>query len=321
MHRRAFLAGSAALLAAPVVAEAQHPGGLRRIGCLTPGDPASESQLAFQRGLRDLGYVEGHTIAFEYRSGSGRNERLQEFARELVGNNVDVLFTTGTEATAAARGATTTIPIVSVTGDPVGSGFVASLSRPGGNTTGLALVTPELSTKWMGLVRELVPRVSRVAVLQHREDGGRQLEALEPVAQQLGVRLIIIKLQAVEDITAAFETAVRGGAKAIILLSSPALTTRREAVAGLAAHHRLPAVYEHRQFVEGGGLLSYGPSLPTVFYRAAAYVDKILKGAKPADLPVEQPTTFELVINLKTAKALGLTIPPSLLLRADQVIE
>jgi putative ABC transport system substrate-binding protein len=231
------------------------------------------------------------------------------------------IFTAGTEATAAARKATSTIPIVAVNGDPMGSGFAESLARPGGNTTGLAILTPESSTKWIDLGREIVPGVSRIAVLLHREDGGPQLRALEPAARQLGVQVVVLRLQRPEEIAAAFESARQARAEVIVPLSSPVLAAHRQTIVTLASRYRLPAVYEHRLFVNAGGLLSYGPNFAAIFYRAATYVDKVLRGARPAELPIEQPTKFELVINLKTAKALGLTIPPSLLLRADQVIE
>jgi putative ABC transport system substrate-binding protein len=245
MDRRAFL-GSLGLLAAPLlhplVGEAQRARPPRQIGCLTPGDPGSVSQQAFRRGLREFGYVEDETILLTYRFGAGSNERLQEFARELVGLKVDVLFTTGTEATAAVQTVTTSIPIVSVTGDPVGSRFASSLARPGGNITGLALLTSEMSRKWLDLVRETLPRASRVAVLQHREDGGRLLQGLEGAARQIGIHLIVIKIQSTKEISTVFETVTRARADAIMFLSSPALTSGRGPIVTLAARHRLAAV-------------------------------------------------------------------------------
>jgi putative ABC transport system substrate-binding protein len=321
ISRRTFVVIGMAGLVSPAAAMAQRGDASPRIGCLTPTDPKNENQREFRRGLRDLGYIENQNIVLEYRFGSDRNDRLHEFAADLVRLNVNVIFTAGTEATAAARKATSTIPIVAVSGDPIGSGFAESLARPGGNTTGLAILTPELSTKWIDLGREIVPGVSRIAVLLHREDGGPQLRALEPAARLLGVQVVVLRLQGPEEIAAAFESARQARAEVIVPLSSPVLAAHRQTIVTLASRYRLPAVYEHRLFVNAGGLLSYGPNFAAIFYRAATYVDKVLRGARPAELPIEQPTKFELVINLKTAKALGLTIPPSLLLRADQVIE
>jgi putative ABC transport system substrate-binding protein len=319
--RRVFLAAAAALLTAPSATAVQGARRVPLVGCLTPSERSAPNQEDFRRGLRDLGYVEDQNIVLEYRSGFGRHEQLRKFAAELVNLRVDVLFTTGTEATAAAQAATTAVPIVAVTGDPVASGFVASLARPAGNVTGLAIVTPELSTKWVELVREMAPRASRVAVLMHREDGGPQMEALDPVARRLGLEVIALRLRSTDEIEAALDRAVGARANAVIALASPAFTLHRNRIVALAARHRLPAVYEHRLFVDAGGLVSYGADLRLVFSRAAAYVDKILKGAKPADLPVEQPSRFELVINMRTAKALGLAVPTSLLVRADHFIE
>jgi len=224
----------------------------------------------------------------------------------------------GTAATKAVKAAMASTPVVAVTGDPVGAGFAATLAHPGGQITGLALLSPDMSTKWIELVSEIVPRI---ALLVEPEAGRNQLPAIEPAAQRLRLQLLRLDIRRPDDIAPAFEKAARQGADAIVPLSSPVFANLRERIVALAARYRLPAVYEDRLFAEAGGLLSYGPSLAAVYRRAASYVDRILKGAKPGDLPIEQPTKFELVINLKTAKALGLTIPPSVLARADEVIE
>jgi putative ABC transport system substrate-binding protein len=321
MDRRAFIGVIVGgLLAAPLAAEAQQSGKVYRVGVLSLGVASTPYQQAFREGLREFGYVEGQNLVVEFRGADGREEKLTELAADVVRLKPDVLLATGSAATAAVRKATTSIPIVAVTGDPVGSRFVLSLAHPGGNTTGLAILAPDMSTKWVELVKELVPRASRVAVLAEGQTGAGQLRAMEPAAQRLGLQLSVHKVGALEDIEPAFKAAVLERADAVIPLSSPVFFEHRRIVE-LAARHRLPAVYEHRQFTEAGGLVSYGPNISTIYRRAAVYVDKILKGAKPADLPVEQATKFELIINLKTAKALGLTIPPSLLQRADHVIE
>jgi putative tryptophan/tyrosine transport system substrate-binding protein len=321
MDRRTFITGmTGGLLAMPLAAEAQPAGKVYRLGVLSLGTASTPYQQAFREGLRELGYVEGQNLLVEFRGADGREAKLTELAAEVVRLKPDALLATGSAATAAARKATTSIPIVAVTGDPVGSRFVASLAHPGGNTTGLAILAPDMSTKWVELVRELVPRASRVAVLAEGQTGAGQLRAMEPAARRLGLQLLVHDVGALEDIEPAFKAAVRERADAVVPLSSPLFFEHRRIVE-LAARHRLPAVYEHRQFTEAGGLVSYGPNISIIYRRAAVYVDKILKGAKPADLPVEQASKFELVINLKTAKALGLTIPPSLLRRADEVIQ
>jgi putative ABC transport system substrate-binding protein len=321
ISRRAFIGGLAgSLLAAPLAAEAQQPGKVYRLGVLSLGTASTPYQQAFREGLRELGYVEGQNLLVEFRGADGREAKLTELAADVVRLKPDVILATGSAATAAARKATASIPIVAVTGDPVGSRFVSSLAHPGGNTTGLAILAPDMSTKWVELVKELVPRASRVAVLAEGQTGSGQLRAMEPAARRLGLQLLVHDVGALEDIEPAFKAAVRERADAVVPLSSPLFFEHRRIVE-LAARHRLPAVYEHRQFTEAGGLVSYGPNISIIYRRAAVYVDKILKGAKPADLPVEQASTFELVINLKTAKALGLTIPQSLLARADEVIQ
>ena len=327
MDRRAFLAGAAALLAAPHAAEAQSAGKVPRVGVLSGGsrsEPVPTSAVhAFQQGLRELGYVEGQSIAIEYRWAEWKHERLPDLAAELVRLRVDVIVATIAVAVQAAKHATKTIPIVMVANDPVAAGFVASVARPEGNITGLSMMTPEVVAKQLGLLREVVPKISRVAVLGNSANPGNapQLRAAQMAARSLGVRLQPLDARGPSEIDSAFAAMTRERAGAFLVLLDPMLSGQREQIAGLAAKGRLPAMYALRQHVEVGGLMAYGANIFDLFRRMAIYVDKILKGAKPADLPIEQPTKYELVINLKTAKALGLTIPPSLLARADQVIE
>ena len=316
------------LLAAPCSAEAQQAAAkVPRIGFLAL-NPGANPRLreAFLQGLRDLGYVEGRNVVIEYRSAEGKLERLPALAAELVAFKVDVIVTGGgTPTVLAAKEATRTLPIVFTSAtDPVTDGLVASLARPGGNLTGLSNLAPELVGKCLEQIRETVPRVSLVAVLwQPGSVGGHtdMLKAAELAARPLGVRLQIVEARGPADFDRAFSDMTRARAGALAVLGSGILNSERRRLVDLAARHRLPTVYTSRDFVDAGGLMSYGPSLADSFRRAAAYVDKILKGTKPGDLPIEQPTKFELMINLRTAKALGLTIPPSLLLRADQVIE
>jgi len=323
MDRRGFLGTLAGgLLAAPLAAAAQQPQKIPRIGMLasSPTDPFVE---AFRQGLRELGYVEGRNISIEYRWVEGRNERLPGFAADLVRLNVDVIVASS-QAAVAAKKATTEIPIVMpIITDPVRLGLVACLARPGGNATGFATQNDELPGKWIELVKETLPKVSRVAVVFHPTyDGGVQLKASEAAARSLGVRLQALKVERPDDFVTAFAAMQKNRAEVLVVSSSPLFYAHRTRLIALAANHRLPTIYHQSGFVVGaGGLMSYGPDFHDLFRRSAAYVDKILKGAKPADLPMEQPTKFELVINLKTAKALGLTIPQSLLSRADQVIE
>jgi putative ABC transport system substrate-binding protein len=312
-----------AILVAPLAARAQSPAEVPRIGILSPAAEASTPLFkAFRQGLRELGYVEGQNIMLEFRLAAGRAERLQELAAELVRLKVDVVLTDTMTATRVAKNATTTIPIVMASSsDPVRGGLVASLARPGGNITGMALLAPELSGKRLELLKEVVPQVARVAVLWNpRNPVAGNIGETEAAAQALALQLPLVEVPGAEALEAAFDTAMEGHADALITLSDAMLWNQRLQVASLAAKHRLPALFPEREFVDVGGLLSYGPSIPASFHRAATYVDKILQGAKPADLPVEQPTKFELVINLKTAQALGITMPPSLLLLADEVI-
>jgi putative ABC transport system substrate-binding protein len=307
------------------VAQAQQPTKIPRIGFLAG---ASLSAIAgrteaFRQGLRELGYVEGKNIIIEYRYAEGKLDRLPALAVELVRLKVDVIVTAGPTSTRPAREATVTIPIVMTQdSDPVGSGFVSSLARPGGNVTGLATLAPEISGKQLELLKEVVPRLSRVAVFGSTTPGNAQvLKEMELAARAFGVKLQYLDVLGPKDIETAFQAAGKGRAEAVNVLTSAVLISRRTQVIDLAAKRRLPAMYPRRDYVEDGGLMTYGVSFTDLDRRAATYVDKILKGAKPADLPVEQPTKFELVINLKTAKQIGLTIPPNVLARADRVIK
>jgi putative ABC transport system substrate-binding protein len=310
------------LILAPLAAEAQPAGKIARIGILRAGSPPDPYVEAFRQGLRELGYVEGRNISIEYRWTDGKDERLPGLAADLVRLKVDVIVASASAAL-AAKHATTAIPIVMpVTTDPIGAGLVASLARPGGNVTGLATLTEEMAGKWLELVREALPRVSRVAALWDPATSAGQLRASEVAARSLGVRLQTLTVRRPDDFGTAFVEAQKHRAEALIVLGSPFFFAHRTRIVELAAQHRLPTMYQARDYVVGsGGLMSYGADFHDLFRRAAGYVDKILKGAKPADLPVEQPTKFELVINLRTAKTLGLTIPRSLLARADQVIK
>jgi putative ABC transport system substrate-binding protein len=277
---------------------------------------------ALRRGLGELGWVEGRNILIEWRYAEGRPERYPALIAELIRLRVDLIVAGGgTPGVRAAKDATSTIPIVMpVVGDPVTSGLVSSLARPGGNVTGLSMLNTEISTKRVELLREVLPAVQRVAVLSDPAANTPDLGATQAAAPSLGLRLQVLSAGRPEEFDGAFEAARRSRAEALIVLASPVFNTYRRRLIGLAAQNRLIAVYEHRAFPDAAGLMSYGPNLVDMNRRAAKYVDKILRGAKPADLPVEQPTVFELVINLKTAKALGLTIPPSVLARADEVI-
>jgi len=327
INRRTFLCGlTLGTLSAPLAAKAQQPGKVARIGVLSFGSatPGSHIDEAFRQQLRELGYVEGQNIVIEYRWAEGRAERLPDLAAELVRLKVDVIVAGGTPPPLAAKHATRTIPIVmAAAGDPVGSGLVASLARPGGNVTGLSTFTPELAGKRLQLLKEVVPGVSRVAVLWNAANpyAVLNMRETEAAAQTLGVQVQSLEVRGPDDFENALPAAIRGRAGALIVVDDPLTFAYRMRIADFAARNRLPAMYGFREFAEAGGLTAFGANLADLYRRAATYVDKILKGAKPSDLPVEQPTKFELVINMKTAKALGLTIPQSLLLRADQVIE
>ncbi len=328
MNRRNFLYGlTLGTLAAPLAVSAQQAAKISRIGFLATNLAANpHTRESFLQGLRDLGYVEGRNVVIEYRDAEGKDDRLPALAAELVALKVDVIVAAaGTLAALAAKHATRTLPIVFIAvGDPVTSGLVTSLARPGGNLTGLSAVSPELASKWLELLKQAVSTVSRVAFLwQPGALGGADKEVLkeaEVAARALGVRLQFVEARGPADIDKAFSDMTRARAGALAVLSTPMFNSERRRLLDLAAKNRLPTMFSFRGYVDAGGLMSYGPNLADLFRRAATYVDKILKGAKPADLPVEQPTKFELVINLKTAKTLGLTIPPSLLQRADEVI-
>jgi putative tryptophan/tyrosine transport system substrate-binding protein len=312
------------LLAPCFSVQAQQPGKVPRIGFLTAAASTTERIDAFRQGLRELGYAEGKNIVIEWRFAEGKRERLEDLAAELVRLKVDIIVTAGPTTTSAAKEATITIPIVmGFDNDPVGSGFVASLARPGGNITGLSTLGAELSGKRLELLNEIVPRLSRVAVLGTSTNPGnaRALRETEPVAGALKVQLQYLDVRDPKDIEAALRAVSKGRADAVLALNSPVLNSHRTQVADLAVKNRLPAIYPWPEIVEAGGLVTYGASYPDLFRRAATYVDKILKGAKPADLPVEQPTKFEFIINLKAAKQIGLTIPPNVLARADKVIK
>ena len=325
MDRRSFIGSVAGgFLALPLAAKAQ-PASPRRIGYLDIGNPTavpSRQQETFRQSLRELGWIEGQTVTIEYRSAEGNPDRLPALVAELVQAKVDVIMLSGTSSIRAARGATSTIPIVFVMlTDPVTQGFVKSLARPGGNMTGLASQFEELITKQLQLLKEAVPVLSRVALLAHAGPTPTVLTAAETAARSLGLTAHTLRVAEVAEFENAFKVARSERAGAIHVLPSPYFAAQRARLIELAAQYRLPACYEFRNYVQDGGLMSYGPSINEMYGRAASYVDRILKGANPGDLAIERPTKFELVINMKTAKALGLTIPPSLLLRADEVIQ
>ena len=314
-----------ALLFAPfATADAQQPKKVWQIGFLAAGSAqTAHSRIeAFRQGLRAFGYVEGKDIVIEYRNAAGKVDQVPRNAVELVRLKVDIIVTAGPTDTRAAKEATSTIPIVMTQDpDPVGNGFVASLARPGGNITGLSRIAPELSGKQLELLKEIVPKFSRVAVFGTSTEPGNAQSSreIELAAGVLGVKLQYLDILASKDVETAFEAARTGRADAVLILASPILTQRKQ-IADRALTSRIPAIYDRREFVDTGGLMSYGVNISDLDRRAATYVDKILKGAKPADLPVEQPTKFELIINLKAAKQIGLVIPPNVLVRADRVI-
>jgi putative ABC transport system substrate-binding protein len=306
-------------------ARAQQPTQVPRIGFLgaPPRSAISDRIEAFRQGLRELGYVEGKNIGIEWRYAEGKQDRLPALAAELVSLKTDVIVTAGPQATRRAKEATVTIPIVmGFDNDPVGSGFVASLARPGGNITGLSTLAPEISGKQLELLKEIVPKLSRVAVLgDSNEPGNAQaLKEVELAAGAFKVQLQYLDVLNLKDIENSFQSASKQRADAVLLLAGPVMPAHRTEVVNLAAKNRLPAMHFRSDFVEAGGLMTYSVNYNDLFRRAATYVDKILKGAKPGDLPVEQPKKFELIINLKAAKQIGLTIPPNVLARADKVI-
>jgi putative tryptophan/tyrosine transport system substrate-binding protein len=316
------------LLAAPLVAEAQQAGKAPRIGFLSLTSPSDRPRLldAFQQRLRELGWVEGQNMVIDYRYAEGRVDRLPHLAAELVRLKVDLIVASaGTQAATAAKNATETIPIVMIfVRDPVGTGLIASLASPGGNVTGVSgSAGLEMFAKQLALLKETVPRIRRVAVLSNPDNAYHQfaIREVNVAARSLGVQLQLLDARGPNEFDGAFAAMAKERVGALLVLSDSIFNSHRARVADLAARSRLPAAYGVRESVEAGGLMSYGPSLLESYRQAATYVDQILRGTKPAELPVEQPTTYELVINMKTAKALGLTIPQSVLLRADQVIE
>ena len=314
------------LLASVHLAEAQQPKKVPRIGLLSPFSPSDTAPWyqAFLQGLRELGWVEGKNIGIEYRYAEGRNDRLPDLAADLVRHNVDIIVTAVTSDALIAKKATKTIPIVMASaGDPVATGLVDSLARPGGNITGLSQMAPELSGKRLELLKETVPKLSRVAVLWNPEGEGSTLAWKESQlpARALGLQLHSMEVRSPSDFDKAFEEAIRAHAGALAVMPNALFVNNLKRVVDLAVKSRLPSIYHLREFVDSGGLIAYAPDRSDMFRRAATYVDKFLKGAKPADLPVEQPTKFEMVINLKAAKEIGVTIPPNLLSRADKVIK
>ena len=318
---------AAVFLATVSPADAQQPKKIAKVGFVLASTPAAAAHNveAFRQGMRELGYVEGKTFVLELRYGEARAERIVEFARELVGLKMDVIVASTDVAIAAVKRETQTIPIVmAISSDPVGTGFVASLARPGGNVTGNSTISPELSGKRLELLREVVPGLSRVAFLWNPDVRGAVLDykETEGAAGSLHLQLQSVEVVRAEDLDRAFSAVTKDRAQALIMpAANPVGFTARGQIASFAQKNRVPSIYAQREYVDAGGLMSYGPNTPDMFRRAATYVDKILKGTKPADLPVERPRKFELVINLKTAKQIGLTIPPNVLARAEKVIK
>ena len=329
MKRREFITliggAAAASIAWPLAAIAQQSGKLRTIGFLGPNtrSGASDWVAALAQRLRELGWIEGRTVTIEYRWAEGSEERLAEIAAEFVRLKVDVIVTSGTPAVMASKQATSVIPIVFATaGDPVGSGLVASLARPGGNVTGLATLVADLAGKRLELLREIVPGLGRLAIMGNASNPFTvlELDEVQAAAGTLGLEVVTLEIRRAQDIAPAFE-ALKSRVDALYVCTDALANTNRIRISTSALGVRLPTMHGSRDYVEAGGLMSYGPNYPDLFRRSGDYVDKILHGAKPGDIPVEQPTKYELVLNLTTAKALGLTVPPSLLARADEVIE
>ena len=324
--RREFMVLLGCAAAWPFAVRAQQAGKVHRIGVLeTISTTLNVANFyALREGLRQLGYAEGQNLVIEYRSADGRDDRFPGLARELLALKVDVIVTRGTPAAKAVKNATSTVPVVmTASGDPVGVGLVTSLARPGGNITGLSAIVGELSPKRLELIREIVPGLARIAVLANTSNDAvrRDWARIETAARSLGVQSQLLDLRESDALGPTFDDASARRADALVVVIDAITQANQQRIVDLAMKHRLPAIYSSREFVNAGGLISYGVSYPDLYRRAATYVDKILKGTKPADLPVVQPTKFELVINLKTAKALGLDIPPKLLARADEVIE
>ena len=313
-------------LATAALTEAQQTGKIPRIGFLISGSPANAARRleVFQQGLRGLGYIEGKSIFVEYRYAEGKLEPLPELAAELVRLKFDIIVTDTSAATQTAKNATKTIPVVFTTAnDPVGDGQVASLARPGGNLTGFSILALELNAKRLELLKEVAPKITRVAFLTRigTATAEQRFKEAEADAKGLGLRLQFLGAKGAEDLDAAFDAAKRAGAQAVLAHPSTFVVTNRARIIELAVKHRLPVIYSSMEAAEAGGLMSYGPDIVDNYRRAAGYVDKILKGTKPADLPVQQPMKFEFAINLKAAKQIGLTVPPNLLVRADRVIK
>jgi putative ABC transport system substrate-binding protein len=326
VRRREFIAILGIAVALPLAARAQQATKMARVGWLSPGSQASDRSFiaSFRDGLRELGWIEGQNIAIEFRWAEGKFERLPDLAGELVRLKVDVIVANVTQASLAAKRATATIPIVMVgVGDPLGSGLVDSLARPSGNVTGPSSMLAEASAKQLALLKETVPSASPVAVLWNPANPVWQASALkqtEAAGQAMGLRLQLVEARGPDELDGAFAAMTRDRVRALFVPADIIFVRSAQKMADLAATHRLPAMYGFREHVEAGGLMSYAASFPVMFKRAAAFVDKLLKGSKPAELPVEQPTKFELVINARTAKALGIAIPQSVLQRADEVI-
>jgi putative tryptophan/tyrosine transport system substrate-binding protein len=325
MKRRDFITLVGGVAAWPLVARAQQAGKLPTIGFLVPGKPSSHGRwvAAFAQRLHELGWIEGRTVAIEYRWAEGRSERFAEIAAEFVGLKVGVIVTGGTEVVIAAKQATSIIPIVfAAAGDPVATGLAESLARPGGNVTGLSNQSADLAGKRLELFREVVPNLSRLAIMANTGSpiAVLEMDEVQEAARTLGLEVAVFEIRRAEDIAPAI-AALNGRADALYVCADPLVNTNQIRISTLALGERLPTTSAVRENVEAGVLMSYGPNFPDLFRRAADYVDKILRGAKPGDLPIEQPTKFDLVVNLKTAKTLGLTIPEAFLLRADGVIE
>jgi len=324
--RREFITLLGGTAAWPLAARAQQAGKVHRIGVLeTISTTLNVANFyALREGLRQLGYAEGQNLVIEYRSADGRDDRFPGLARELLALKVDVIVTRGTPAAKAVKNATSTVPVVmTASGDPVGVGLVTSLARPGGNITGLSAIVGELSPKRLELIREIVPGLARIAVLANTSNDAvrRDWARIETAARSLGVQSQLLDLRESDALGPTFDDASARRADALVVVIDAITQANQQRIVDLAMKHRLPAIYSSREFVNAGGLISYGVSYPDLYRRAATYVDKILKGTKPADLPVVQPTKFDLVVNLVTAKALGLDVPPTLLARADEVIE
>jgi putative ABC transport system substrate-binding protein len=323
MNRQVLWLITVILLASIHLAEAQQPEKIPRIGILFIGSRNQPHLAAFKQGLRERGYIEGKDIVLEYRYAEGRYDRLPELASDLARMKVDVIVTTSSISARAARKVTNTIPIVMTTGNPIEQGLAASLAKPGGNVTGLTVMLAEMSGKRVEILKETVPKMRRVAVVwaPSQSEAAWGFKETQEAVQAFSLKLQSVEIQRAEDMERVFAEAAKARPNALIVILSPFVTLHSKRIVELARKHNLPGMYPTRQFVEEGGLMAYGPLISDLYHRAATYVDKILKGAKPADLPVEQPTKFDLVINLKTAKQIGLTIPPNVLARADKVIK